>query len=58
VLSGIIDFFEESASAGRGVRELIGSDVAAFCDALVKDSRTHADIYQESISGKPGTAEK
>ena len=59
LLSGIIDFFEEGVAAGKGVLELIGNDdVAAFCDDLVKDSRTYADIYQESISGKPGTAEK
>ncbi|WP_433414452.1 DUF1048 domain-containing protein [Microtetraspora malaysiensis] len=58
LLSGIIDFFEEGVAAGKGVLELIGNDVAAFCDDLVKDSRTYADIYQESINGKPGTAEK
>jgi DNA-binding ferritin-like protein (Dps family) len=49
LLSGIVDFFEEGAAAGQGVLELIGTDVAAFCDDLVKDSRTYADIYQESI---------
>ncbi|MGW0212753.1 DUF1048 domain-containing protein, partial [Streptomyces sp. NPDC003233] len=32
--------------------------VAAFCDDLVKDSRTYADVHQESISGKPGTDER
>ncbi|GLX09048.1 DUF1048 domain-containing protein [Microbispora sp. NBRC 16548] len=58
LLSGIIDFFEEGVAANRGVLELIGNDVAAFCDDLTKDSRTYADIYQESISEKPGTAEK
>ncbi|MEU8267540.1 DUF1048 domain-containing protein [Sphaerisporangium sp. NPDC049002] len=58
LLSGIVDFFEEGVAAGKGVLELIGNDVAAFCDDLIKDSRTNADIYQESISGKPGTAEK
>lgn len=57
LLSGIVDFFEEGVAAGKGVLELIGNDVAAFCDDLVKDSRTYADIYQESISGEPGTAE-
>ncbi|WP_326826260.1 DUF1048 domain-containing protein [Streptosporangium sp. NBC_01756] len=56
LLSGIVDFFEEGVAAGKGVLELIGSDVAAFCDDLVKDSRTYADIYQESISGKSGAA--
>jgi DNA-binding ferritin-like protein (Dps family) len=58
LLSGIVDFFEEGVAAGKGVLELIGNDVAAFCDDLVKDSRTYADIYQESISGEHGTAEK
>jgi DNA-binding ferritin-like protein (Dps family) len=58
LLAGIVDFFEEGAAAGKGVLELIGNDVAAFCDDLVKDSRTYADVYQESISGQPGTAEK
>lgn len=58
LLSGIIDFFEEGVAADRGVLELIGNDVAAFCDDLIKDSRTYADIYQETISGKLGTTEK
>ncbi|GAA2265093.1 DUF1048 domain-containing protein [Nonomuraea roseoviolacea subsp. roseoviolacea] len=58
LLSGILDFFEEGVAAGRGVLELVGDDVAAFCDDLIKDSRTYADIYQESVSGKPGTTEK
>jgi DNA-binding ferritin-like protein (Dps family) len=40
----IVDFFEEGVAAGQGVLELIGSDVAAFCDDLVKDSHTYADI--------------
>jgi DNA-binding ferritin-like protein (Dps family) len=58
LLSGIVDFFADGAAAGQGVLELIGSDVAAFCDDLVKGSRTNADVYQESISGEPGTAGK
>jgi DNA-binding ferritin-like protein (Dps family) len=58
LLSGIVDFFEEGVAAGKGVLELIGTDVAAFCDDLIKDSRTYADIYQESIRRKSGTAEK
>jgi DNA-binding ferritin-like protein (Dps family) len=58
LLSGIVDFFEEGAANGQGVLELIGNDVAAFCDDLVKSSRTNADIYQESVSGEPGAAGK
>ncbi|MEU9631646.1 DUF1048 domain-containing protein [Streptomyces luteogriseus] len=54
LLPGIVDFFEEGVAAGKGVLELIGTDVAAFCDDLIKDSPTYADAYQESISGEPG----
>ncbi len=57
LLAGIVDFFEEGAAAGKGVLQLIGTDVAAFCDGLIKDSRTYADIYQESLNRKRGTAE-
>ncbi|MBA4700092.1 MAG: DUF1048 domain-containing protein [Ruminococcus sp.] len=49
LLSGIIDFFEEGAALGKGVLEVTGSDVAAFCDNLIKDSKTYADSLQESV---------
>ncbi|MFD3484829.1 DUF1048 domain-containing protein [Streptomyces sp. NPDC058665] len=58
LLPGIVDFFEEGAASDKGVLQLIGNDVAAFCDDLVKDSQTFADVYQESIRGEPGTAEQ
>jgi DNA-binding ferritin-like protein (Dps family) len=44
LLSAIVDFFEEGVAAGKEVLQLIGNDVAAFCDDLVKNSRTYADI--------------
>src|SRR5258708_7872004 len=40
LLSGIVNLFEEGAAAGKGVLELIGNDVAGFCDDLVMNSRT------------------
>jgi DNA-binding ferritin-like protein (Dps family) len=49
LLSGIIDLFEEGAAMGKGVLEMTGRDVAAFCDELIKDSKTYADIYQASV---------
>jgi DNA-binding ferritin-like protein (Dps family) len=58
LLSGIMDFFEEGATTGKGVLQLIGEDVAAFCDDLIKDSRTYAEVYQKSVGGEPGTAGK
>ena len=50
LLSGIVDFFEEGVALGKGVLEVTGNDVAAFCDELIKDSKTYAEIYQESIN--------
>ena len=58
LLSGIVDFFEEGVAAGKGVLELIGNDVAAFCDDLVSGSHTCAGARQEPASGEPGMAEK
>ncbi|MFH9983960.1 DUF1048 domain-containing protein [Streptomyces sp. NPDC017179] len=58
LLPGIVDFFEEGVAAGKGVLELIGTDVAAFCDDLVKDAPAYADVYQASISAEPGSDEK
>ncbi|TDP96327.1 DUF1048 domain-containing protein [Labedaea rhizosphaerae] len=52
LFEGILDFFEEGVAAGKGVLELVGNDVAAFCDDLIKGSRTFADIYQESLNAR------
>jgi DNA-binding ferritin-like protein (Dps family) len=49
LLSGVVDLFEEGAVMGKGVLEMTGRDVAAFCDDLIKDSKTYADIYQETM---------
>jgi len=52
LLTGIVDLFAEGAAMGKDVLQVTGSDVAAFCDDLIKDSKTYADLYQESISHK------
>ena len=57
LLSDIVDFFEQGAADGKGVTELIGTDVAAFADDLIKDSPTYADIYQVSVNRKPDATE-
>ncbi|HCA29655.1 MAG TPA: hypothetical protein DEP23_08875, partial [Ruminococcaceae bacterium] len=46
------DLFEEGAASGKGVLEVTGSDVAAFCDDLIQDSKTYADVYQDSVNRK------
>ena len=58
LLLGIIELFEEGAALGKGVLEVTGSDVAAFCDDLIKDSKTYADIYQESVEQEVNKAMK
>lgn len=58
LLSGIVDLFEEGVLLGKGVLEVTGNDVAAFCDDLIKDSKTYADIYQEVIDKKINKAIK
>jgi len=58
LLSGIADLFEEGAAAGKTVLEVTGRDMAAFCDDLIKDSKTYADIYQESADKEVGKAMK
>ena len=50
LLTGIIELFEEGAAAGKDVLEVTGTDVAAFCDGLISDSKTHADSYQDSVN--------
>ncbi|GAA3883452.1 hypothetical protein GCM10022243_55210 [Saccharothrix violaceirubra] len=47
VLSGIVDFFEEGAAEGKGVLELVGDDVAAFCDGLIEASPAHRESVGE-----------
>lgn len=58
MLSGIVDLFEEGSALGKGVLEVTGNDVAAFCDDLIKDSKTYADLYQESVDQEVAKAMK
>ena len=50
LLSGVVDFLEEGAASGKGVLDVTGRDVASFCDELIKDSKTYAELYQESVT--------
>ncbi|MFS0591523.1 DUF1048 domain-containing protein [Cytobacillus horneckiae] len=54
----ILSFFEEGAVAGKGVLEVTGTDVAAFCDGLLEESKTYADLYQEAVNQKVDKAMK
>lgn len=52
LLSELLELFEEGAAFGKKVLDVTGNDVAAFCDELVKDSKTYEDMYQDSVDRK------
>ncbi|GIN20557.1 DUF1048 domain-containing protein [Siminovitchia fordii] len=54
IFGGILDLFEEGAAEGKKVTELTGEDVAAFCDELVKDSKTWRDKYRTKLNDTIG----
>ncbi len=58
LLSGIVELFEEGAAMGKSVLNVTGSDVAAFCDELIKNSKTYTDIYQEMTNREVDQAMK
>ncbi|MGG1574512.1 DUF1048 domain-containing protein [Fictibacillus sp. NRS-1165] len=54
IFGGILDLFEEGAAEGKKVTDLTGKDVAAFCDELVKDSKTWVDKYRTKLNDTIG----
>lgn len=49
-LLGIIELFEEGAASGKDVLEVTGKDVAAFCDDLMKDSKTYTEAHHDAAN--------
>ncbi|MBE4906515.1 DUF1048 domain-containing protein [Bacillus luteolus] len=54
IFCAILDLFEEGAVDGRKVTDLTGEDVAAFCDELVKDTKTWKDKYRQKLNDTIG----
>ena len=46
----VLDLFEESAANGKQVLEVIGDDVAAFCDELVRGEKTYFEGWREKLN--------
>ena len=58
LLSELADFLEDGAASGKRVTELIGPDVATFCDDLIADTPAHADLYHRTTAaGQLGSDE-
>ena len=58
----LLDFFEQRAAAGRPVLAVTGEDVAAFCDALIRDNTLWPDRFRRRLNRRVnkrlwGTAE-
>jgi DNA-binding ferritin-like protein (Dps family) len=46
----LLDLFEESAANGKDVLEITGSDVAAFCDELIKGEKTYFEDSRKKLN--------
>lgn len=47
---GLIDLFEAGAAEGKGVLEMIGEDVAAFCDELLRSAKSNTENQREAFN--------
>ncbi|MBD3784157.1 MAG: DUF1048 domain-containing protein [Micrococcales bacterium] len=50
-LATILGRFEEAAAEGRGVGDVTGSDVAAFCDRHLTGVASWTDGWRASLNG-------
>lgn len=50
VFEGLLGLFEEGAANGKRVLEITGSDVAAFCDELLRNTKTYTENWREALN--------
>ena len=50
ILADLLDLFETGVAEGKRVLEITGEDVAAFCDELLRNARTHAENRREELN--------
>lgn len=46
----LIEYFETGAADGKRVLEITGDDVAAFCDELLKNTKTYTENWREEMN--------
>ncbi|MDR3278837.1 MAG: DUF1048 domain-containing protein [Oscillospiraceae bacterium] len=46
----LIDLFEAGVAEGKGVPEIMGEDVAAFCDELLKNAKTYTEDWRTKLN--------
>jgi DNA-binding ferritin-like protein (Dps family) len=50
LFKGLLELFEEGAANAKPVLEITGSNVAAFCDELVRGEKTYAESLREKLN--------
>ncbi|MDR2888672.1 MAG: DUF1048 domain-containing protein [Lachnospiraceae bacterium] len=46
----LVDLFEAGAAEGKHVLDVTGSDVAAFCDELLRNARTYTEDWHDRLN--------
>lgn len=46
----LLELFEESSASGKKVLDIVGNDVAAFCDELVRGEKNYFEKYREKLN--------
>lgn len=46
----LIDLFEDGAAEGRHVLDVTGSDIAGFCDELLRNAKTYTENWREKLN--------
>jgi DNA-binding ferritin-like protein (Dps family) len=52
VFTHIVDLFEQSAAANIPVLEVTGTDVAAFCDELIRDESSYFNDNRNKLNAR------
>jgi len=52
IFKGLLDLFEEGAANGAKVLDITGENVAAFCDELLKGSKTYTEDWRKKLNKK------
>jgi DNA-binding ferritin-like protein (Dps family) len=50
ILEDVLELFEASAAQGKGVRDVVGEDVAAFCDERLRGTTSYLDKWRASLN--------
>lgn len=50
IFTDLLDLLEESAAGGKAVPDVMGSDVATFCDELIRASTQHTTTTREALN--------